>query len=99
MQYEKMLSLLASAILALNSTIGYAQNVKRIRHLLSSSSERVYMKADGKRSVTVFGGGSGEGISALIEGSTDIAMSSRKINSDKKTQRGWKNFFRGGHCL
>lgn len=36
--------------------------------------------------VTVTGGGSGVGISALMEGTTDIAMSSRKIKFDEKVR-------------
>jgi phosphate transport system substrate-binding protein len=37
-----------------------------------------------KKSVTVIGGGSGVGISALIEGTTEIAMSSRSMKFDEK---------------
>lgn len=37
-----------------------------------------------KKSVTIIGGGSGVGISALLEGTTDIAMSSRSMKFDEK---------------
>ena len=42
------------------------------------------MKSNSGASVTVTGGGSGVGIAALIEGTTDIAQSSRKIKFDEK---------------
>ena len=42
------------------------------------------MKANPSKSVSVTGGGSGVGISALIDGSTDIAQSSRKIKFSEK---------------
>lgn len=41
-------------------------------------------KKEGKGYVAVTGGGSGVGIAALIDGSTDIAMASRKIKFDEK---------------
>lgn len=83
---KKMLCLMASALLALNATLSYAQKVKgsdTCLPLVQKEAEN-YMKADSKHSVTVIGGGSGVGLSALIEGSTDIAMSSRKIKFDEK---------------
>ena len=46
---------------------------------LSQKEAESYMKANPKNKVTVTGGGSGVGISALIDGTTDIAQSSRKI--------------------
>jgi len=51
---------------------------------LSQKAAESFMKKNPKSSVTVTGGGSGVGISALVEGSTDIAMSSRKIRFDEK---------------
>jgi phosphate transport system substrate-binding protein len=42
------------------------------------------MKVNPAQSLTVTGGGSGVGISALIEGTTDIAQSSREIKFDEK---------------
>ena len=42
------------------------------------------MKKNAGKSVTVIGGGSGVGISALLDNSTDIAMSSRKIKMDER---------------
>ena len=51
---------------------------------LSQKEAEVYMKANGGSKITVIGGGSGVGLSALIDGSTDIAMSSRKIKMSEK---------------
>ena len=51
---------------------------------LSQKEAELFMKANAGASVTVTGGGSGVGISALIEGSTDIAQSSRAIKFDEK---------------
>jgi phosphate transport system substrate-binding protein len=42
------------------------------------------MKANPQQTVTVTGGGSGVGISALVEGTTDLAQSSRKIKFDER---------------
>ena len=51
---------------------------------LSQKEAESFMKAKSGTSVSVTGGGSGVGISALIEGTTDIAQSSRKIKFDEK---------------
>jgi len=45
-----------------------------------------YMKSNSGSKITVTGGGSGIGLSALVEGSTDIAMSSRKMKFDEKVK-------------
>jgi phosphate transport system substrate-binding protein len=51
---------------------------------LSQKEAESYMKANPSQTMIVTGGGSGVGISALIDGSTDIAQSSRKIKFDEK---------------
>ncbi|MDR0733475.1 MAG: phosphate ABC transporter substrate-binding protein [Dysgonamonadaceae bacterium] len=51
---------------------------------LSQKEAEDYMNANPSATVTVTGGGSGVGISALIEGTTDIAQSSRKIKFEEK---------------
>jgi phosphate transport system substrate-binding protein len=51
---------------------------------LSQKEAESYMKTNPSATVIVTGGGSGVGISALIEGNTDIAQSSRKIKFDEK---------------
>ncbi|MEF9950158.1 MAG: phosphate ABC transporter substrate-binding protein, partial [Mucinivorans sp.] len=43
-----------------------------------------YIKKNPKANIMVTGGGSGVGLSALVEGTTQIAMSSRKIKLDEK---------------
>jgi phosphate transport system substrate-binding protein len=51
---------------------------------LSQREAETFMEINKNARVTVTGGGSGVGISALIEGTTDIAQSSRKIKFDEK---------------
>ncbi len=43
-----------------------------------------YMKTNSDASITVIGGGSGVGIAALLTGTTDVAMASRKMKMDEK---------------
>ncbi|MDR2684897.1 MAG: PstS family phosphate ABC transporter substrate-binding protein [Prevotellaceae bacterium] len=51
---------------------------------LSQKMAEDFMKANPSKKIVVAGGGSGVGISALMEGTTDIAQSSRKIKFDEK---------------
>jgi phosphate transport system substrate-binding protein len=51
---------------------------------VSQKEAEMFMKSHSGTAVTVTGGGSGVGISALIEGTTDIAQSSRKIKFDER---------------
>lgn len=51
---------------------------------LSQKEAENYMKEHPDASITVVGGGSGVGITALIDGTTDIAMSSRPLKLDEK---------------
>jgi len=51
---------------------------------LAQKEAESYMKSNTNASVTVVGGGSGVGIAALVDGTTDIAMSSRKIKMDER---------------
>jgi phosphate transport system substrate-binding protein len=59
---------------------------------LSQKAAENFMKTNPSSTVTVTGGGSGVGISALILGTTEIAQSSRKIKFDErqKMQEGGK---------
>jgi phosphate transport system substrate-binding protein len=52
--------------------------------ILAQRWAEVYMKTNPSASVQVTGGGSGVGISALINGATDIANASRKMKSTEK---------------
>jgi len=60
---------------------------------LSQKEAESFMKANPATSVSVTGGGSGVGISALLDGTTDIAQSSRKIKfaEKQKLQEGGKS--------
>ncbi len=51
---------------------------------LSQKEAEEYMKKNQGSSISVVGGGSGVGHSRLIDGTTDFAMSSRKIKMDEK---------------
>jgi phosphate transport system substrate-binding protein len=73
-------------ILVASLTAVQAQKIKGSDTVLplSQKEAEMYMKTYPSETVTVTGGGSGVGISALIEGTTDIAQSSRKIKFDEK---------------
>lgn len=51
---------------------------------LSQKEAESYMKKSPGSSITVIGGGSGVGLSALLNGTTDIAQSSRSMKMDEK---------------
>ena len=53
---------------------------------LTQTAAENFMNKDKNARVTVTGGGSGVGISALMEGTTDIAMASRKIKFDERVK-------------
>ena len=86
--------ILTVALVASTSVAIFAQKIKGSDTCLplSQKEAEVYMKSNSGSSVIVTGGGSGVGISALIEGTTDIAQSSRKIKFDErqKMQEGGK---------
>lgn len=74
---------MAACLLATN---GFAQKIKgsdTCLPLTQAEAENFMNKNKGAR-ITVTGGGSGVGISALMEGSTDVAMTSRKMKFDEK---------------
>ena len=51
---------------------------------LSQKEAETFMKKNKTAKITVTGGGSGVGIAAFVDGSTDIAMSSRKMKMSEK---------------
>ncbi len=65
-----------------------AQTIKGSDTVLPVSQEvaEKYMKENPSKTVTVTGGGSGVGLAALVAGTTDIAMASRKIKFDEKVK-------------
>lgn len=75
------------AIIALTFAAGIqAQKIKGSDTMLPLSQKEAesFMKENKSASVMVTGGGSGVGIAALIDGTTQIAQSSRKIKMDEK---------------
>ena len=80
--------ILSLAILACASTAIFAQKIKGSDTCLPLSQKEAesFMKANPAATVIVTGGGSGVGIAALVEGTTDIAQSSRKIKFDEKVK-------------
>src|ERR1051325_4939824 len=51
---------------------------------LSQKEAETYMKQNPSAKITVIGGGSGVGFAAFIDGTTDIAMASRKMKMSEK---------------
>jgi phosphate transport system substrate-binding protein len=58
---------------------------------LSQKEAENFMKKNAGSAVTIVGGGSGVGITALIDGTTDIAMSSRDLKMEEKLKLKEKN--------
>lgn len=81
-------NLMTIAIAALISVTAVAQKVviKGSDTVLPLSQKEAesYMKSNKGTSITVVGGGSGVGIAALLDGTTDIAMSSRSLKMDER---------------
>ena len=76
------------ALLIFSSNISLAQKVviKGSDSVLPLSQKEAeqYMKTNKSVNISVVGGGSGVGIAALIDGTTQIAMTSRPIKMDEK---------------
>lgn len=51
---------------------------------LAQKEAETYMKKNTGKTITVVGGGSGVGLAALVDNSTDMAMASRKIKMDER---------------
>jgi phosphate transport system substrate-binding protein len=90
----KKLILIAAITASILSGV-QAQKIKGSDTVLPLSQKQAesFMKANPSKTVSVTGGGSGVGISALIDGTTDIAQSSRKIKfaEKQKLQEGGKS--------
>jgi phosphate transport system substrate-binding protein len=78
--------MLTTVVAAITLCGAQAQKIKGSDTMLPLSQKEAesFMKANPSQTVTVTGGGSGVGISALFEGTTDLAQSSRKIKFDEK---------------
>lgn len=75
------------AIFALTLAAGaQAQKIKGSDTMLplSQKEAETYMKENKGANVMVTGGGSGVGIAALIDGTTEVAQASRKVKMDEK---------------
>ncbi|MFL5753727.1 MAG: phosphate ABC transporter substrate-binding protein [Bacteroidia bacterium] len=72
--------------LALYSGFAIAQKLKGSDTVLPLAQKEAesYMKSNKTARVVVTGGGSGVGLAALVDGTTDIAMSSRKMKMTEK---------------
>ena len=81
---KQILSIALVAAMALPSVAQKIKGSDTVLPLAQKEAE-VYMKKN-KASITVIGGGSGVGIAALLDGTTDIAMSSRKMKFDEKVK-------------
>jgi len=81
-------TILAVAMIAFASLEVQAQKIKGSDTVLPVSQESAekYMKLHPETRITVTGGGSGVGISALLDGTTDIAMASRSIKFNEKVK-------------
>lgn len=81
---KKTIISIVAIVVLMNPTI--AQKIKGSDTVLplAQKEAEVFMKKNKANRITVTGGGSGVGISALIENTTDIAMSSRKMKLSEK---------------
>ncbi len=72
--------------LALYTSVSFAQKLKGSDTVLPLAQKEAesYMKSNKMNKIVVTGGGSGVGLAALVDGTTDIAMSSRKIKMGEK---------------
>ena len=78
---------IAAAVL-FTTSVATAQKIKGSDTCLPLTQQEAesYMKTNPSAKIAVTGGGSGVGLAALVEGTTDIAMSSRKIKFDEKVK-------------
>ncbi len=82
----KVIHTLLVGLWALCSLSAHAQKIKGSDTVLPVSQEaaEIYMKQHPGSRITVTGGGSGVGISSLLDATTDIAMASRSIKFSEK---------------
>jgi len=78
--------IIISIIVLLTTYTTQAQKIKGSDTMLplSQKEAETYMKIHPDFKVTVTGGGSGVGIASLIDGTTDLAQTSRKLKLDEK---------------
>ena len=80
--------IITTAMAATLTVCAAAQKIKGSDTVLPVSQEaaEVYMTLNPQARVTVTGGGSGVGISALMDGTTDIAMASRSVKFNERVK-------------
>ena len=86
MKKKIILAIVAIATMSFTLPSMIAVKIKGSDTLLPLAQKwaETYMKMNPGTSISVTGGGSGVGIAALIDGTTDIATASRKIKMDEK---------------
>src|SRR5690242_15108176 len=84
--FRKLAAVLVTALLAPGAAFAAGVTVKGsdTMVILAQRWAEEYMKKNPGKKVQVTGGGSGTGISALINGTTDIANSSREMKDQEK---------------
>lgn len=72
--------------LSLYSSVNFAQKLKGSDTVLPLAQKEAenFMKSNKAAKVIVTGGGSGVGLAALVDGTTDVAMASRKMKLSEK---------------
>jgi phosphate transport system substrate-binding protein len=82
----KKSTLLIIGLLAVNVMFAQKLKIKGSDTVLplTQTEAEVYMKSNKSASIMVTGGGSGVGVAALLNGTTDIAQSSRSLKMDEK---------------
>ncbi|WP_047446664.1 PstS family phosphate ABC transporter substrate-binding protein [Alistipes sp. ZOR0009] len=83
---NKTIILAAAALLVWTESSGQTIKIKGSDTTLplTQKEAEIFMKTNKSARVSVTGGGSGVGVAALIDGSTDIAMSSRPLKMDER---------------
>ena len=82
------LRIMTAVVFSVVTMVAAGQKIKGSDTVLPVSQEgaEVYMKQKPQARVTVTGGGSGVGLSALIDGTTDIAMASRSVKFNERVK-------------
>ena len=89
LEHKKMKKTILTTIILTIALFGaQAQRIKGSDTMLPLSQKMAeeFMKGNKSASVTVTGGGSGVGITALLEGTTELAQLSRKIKFDERNK-------------
>ncbi|MEO6904350.1 MAG: phosphate ABC transporter substrate-binding protein [Bacteroidia bacterium] len=81
-----MKKLIIITALTFTTALSFGQKIKGSDTVLPLAQKEAesYMKLNPKERVNITGGGSGVGLAALVDGTTDIAMASRKIKMSEK---------------